>query len=58
VVGKSSDRGFEQSAIAPLEWADVDDAAVAELQSFGWSPDHAAVPRPFSRFSDELAISE
>jgi hypothetical protein len=58
VIGKSSDRGFEQSAIASLEWADVDDAAVAELQSFGWSPDHAAVPRPFSRFSDDLTIPE
>jgi hypothetical protein len=35
VIGKSSDRGREQSAIAPLERAHVDGAAVAELQSFG-----------------------
>jgi hypothetical protein len=34
VIGKSSDRGREQSAIAALQWADVDRAAVAEVQSF------------------------
>jgi hypothetical protein len=48
VIGKSSDRGREQSAIAPLERADVDGAAVAELQSFGWLTDHAFVLRPSS----------
>ena len=34
VIGKSSDRGREQSAIAALQRADVDCAAVAEVQSF------------------------
>jgi hypothetical protein len=34
VIGKSSDRGGEQSAIAPLERADFNGAPVAELQSF------------------------
>jgi hypothetical protein len=48
VIGKSSDRGREQSAIAPLERADVDGAAVAELQSFGSLTDHAFVLRPSS----------
>jgi hypothetical protein len=32
VIGKSSDRGRQQSAIAWLEWADGDDPAVAEFQ--------------------------
>ena len=35
VSGKSSDRDGEQVAIAPLERADIDDAPVAEHQSFG-----------------------
>jgi hypothetical protein len=34
VIGKSSDRGGEQSSIAPLERADFNGAPVAELQSF------------------------
>jgi hypothetical protein len=58
LVPKSSDRGLEQRAIALLDWAHVDDPAVAELESLVWSPDHAVVPRPFSRFSEELANSQ
>jgi hypothetical protein len=46
-IGKSSDRRREQWAITALERADGDHAAVAEPQSFEWSPDHAVVPRPF-----------
>jgi hypothetical protein len=48
VIGKSSDRGREQSAIAPLERAGVDGAAVAKLQSFGWLTDHAFASGPSS----------
>jgi hypothetical protein len=55
VIGKSSDRGREQSAIAPLERPDVDGAAVAELQSFGWRTDHAFVLRPSSWIGEEFA---
>jgi hypothetical protein len=47
VIGKSSDRGREQLAIAPLERAHVDGPAVAELQSFGWLTDHGFVLRTF-----------
>jgi len=46
LTGRLCDRGRQQWAIAALERADGDDAAVAELQSFEWSPDHAVVPRP------------
>jgi hypothetical protein len=35
VIGKSSDRGGDQSAIAPLECANVYGAGVAKPQSFG-----------------------
>ena len=48
LVRKSSDRGLEQCAIASREWADVDDAAVAERQSFGWLTDHVFTLSPSS----------
>jgi hypothetical protein len=32
VIGKVSDRGRQQWAIAALEWSDGDDPAVAEFQ--------------------------
>lgn len=38
VIRKPSNRGREQSPIAPLERTDLDGAAVAELQSFRDSP--------------------
>jgi hypothetical protein len=41
-----------------LERADVDDAAIAELEPLVWSRDHAFRPRPSSRLSEELANSE
>jgi hypothetical protein len=32
VIGKLSDRGRQQRAIAALEWSDSDDPAVAKFQ--------------------------
>jgi len=43
LIGKSSDRCREQTAIAPLERADVDGAAIAELQSLLWLTHHGFV---------------
>jgi hypothetical protein len=48
VIGKSSDRGRDQSAIAALQRADVDRAAVAEVQSF-WLVGHECHERDGAR---------
>jgi hypothetical protein len=46
VIGKVSDRGRQQWAIAALEWSDGDDPAVAKVQQFGRLSDHAPVSGP------------
>jgi hypothetical protein len=40
LVREPSDRGREQSSIAPLEWAHVDDTSVTQLYAFNWLTDH------------------
>jgi hypothetical protein len=57
LVRKSSDRGLEQRAVAPLERAHVDDSAVAELQSFGRLTGHAFALTPSRRIGERFANS-